>query len=81
MEENKRANILDNLEENEKSLYEILGVVGEIKARINGTTPLCQRVKECDVAPENKAVNGKVGKQTGIIADILTEVREIYSYV
>ena len=32
MEENKRANILDNLEENEKSLYEILGVVGEIKA-------------------------------------------------
>ena len=29
MEENKRNNVLDNLSENEKKLYEILAMVGD----------------------------------------------------
>lgn len=81
MEENKRNNILDNLEENEKRLYEILGVLGEVKARINGSIPLTQRVKECEISPEQNTIQGKVGKQREVITDILEEVREIYKYV
>lgn len=81
MEENKRNNILDNLDENEKKLYEILGVAGEIKSRITGDMPLAQRVKECEIAPQQNTINGKVGKQAGILVDILEEVRIIYESV
>ncbi len=81
MEENKRNNILDNLDENEKRLYEMLGVLGEVKARINGSIPLVQRAKECEISPEQNTIQGKVGKQAGVIIDILEEVREIYKYV
>lgn len=81
MEENKRNNILDNLDENEKRLYEILGILGELKARINGSIPLGERVKECEISPEQNTIQGKVGKQRGVITDILEEVREIYKYV
>jgi len=81
MEENKRNNALDNLEENEKRLYEVLGVIGEVKSRINGTMPLAQKNKECEVVSEQNTINGKIGKQSGIIVDILEEVRELYKYV
>ena len=80
MEENKRNNALDNLSENEKILYEILGVVGEIKSRINGSIPLCQKVKG-ELEPEQNTINGKVGKQNGILVDILEEVRTLYELV
>jgi hypothetical protein len=82
MEENKRNNILDNLEDNTKSLYEILGVIGEIKSRINGSIPLAQKCKE-SVGPEPQRNNlqGSVGKQSGIIADILEEVKILYELV
>ncbi len=82
MEENKRNNVLDNLEDNAKSLYEILGVIGEIKSRINGSMPLAQKCKE-NVAPEPKRDNLQcsVGRQSGIIADILEEVRILYEIV
>lgn len=80
MEEIKRNNALDNLSENEKKLYEILGVVGEIKSRVNGSTPLCQKVKG-EIEPEQNTINGKIGKQTGIIVDILEEARTIYELV
>lgn len=81
MEENKRNNILDYLDDNEKRLYEILGIVGEIKSRINGGMPLAQRTKECEIAPQQNTINGKVGKQTGILTDILEEVRTIIELV
>lgn len=81
MEENKRNNILDNLSENEKRLYEILGMVGEIKSRINGSTALCQKVKGCEIEPEQNTINGKVGKQTGILVDILEELRILFECV
>lgn len=80
MEENKRNNALDNLSENEKRLYEILGVVGGIKERVNGSTPLCQKAKG-EVEPEQNTINGKIGKQTGILVDILEEVRILYELV
>ena len=81
MNENKRNNILDNLSENENRLYEILGMVGEIKSRINGNIALAQKVNECEIAPELNTVNGKVGKQAGIIVDILEEVKTIYECI
>lgn len=80
MEENKRNNALDNLSENEKRLYEILSVVGDIKSRVNGNTPLCQKVKG-EVEPEQNTINGKIGKQTGILVDILEELRILYELV
>lgn len=80
MEEIKRNNALDNLSENEKKLYEILGVIGEIKSRVNGSTPLCQKVKG-EIEPEQNTINGKIGKQTGILVDILEEVRILYELV
>lgn len=80
MEENKRNNALDNLSENEKRLYEILSVVGDIKSRVNGSTPLCQKVKG-EVEPEQNTINGKIGKQTGILVDILEELRILYELV
>ena len=82
MGENKRFNVLDNLEENTKSLYEILGVIGEVKSRINGSMPLAQRCKE-SIEPEQKRDNLQcsVGKQSGIIADILEEVKILYEIV
>lgn len=81
MEENKRNNALDNLSENEKRLYEILGMVGEIKSRINGSTALAQKCKECDITPEQNTINGKIGKQAGILVDILEELRILYEIV
>lgn len=80
MVENKRNNVLDSLSENEKRLYEILGMVGDIKSRINGSTPLCQKIRE-EVEPEQNTINGKVGKQTGILADIFEELRIIFDCV
>lgn len=80
MEENKRNNALDNLSENEKRLYEILGMIGDIKSRINGSTPLCQKVKG-ELEPEQNTINGKVGKQTGILVDIFEELRIIFDCV
>lgn len=81
MEENKRNNILDNLDDNEQRLYEILRVIGEIKSRVDGSMPLAQRVKECEIAPQQNTINGKVGKQAGILTDILEEVRMLYESV
>lgn len=80
MEENKRNNALDNLSKNEKSLYEILGMVREIKSRINGSIPLCQKVKG-ELEPEQNTINGKIGKQSGIITDIFEELRIIFDLV
>lgn len=81
MGEDKRNNILDNLSENEKRLYEILGIVGEIKSRINGSMALAQKVTECTGVPESNSVNSKVGKQTGMLVDIMEELRIIYECI
>lgn len=78
--EEKRNNALDNLRENERRLYEILGMAGEIKSRINGSMPLAQRVKG-ESEPEQNTINGKVGKQSGIITDILEELKIIYEII
>ena len=79
--EEKRYNVLDNLECNAKQLYEILGVIGEIKSRINGSIPLAQRVKESVVAETRRNLQCSVGEQSGIIADILEEVKILYELV
>lgn len=81
MEENKRNNILDNLEQNEKRLYELLAILGEVKARINGSIPFVERARECEISPEQNTIQGKVGKQTGVIANIIEELNEIYKYI
>lgn len=81
MEENKRNNILDNLEENEKGLYEILGIISEVKARITGTYGWASKVKECETKSELNTVSGKVGKQTGIIADIREDIQTILNSI
>ena len=81
--EEKRNNVLDNLESNTKQLFEILGVIGEIKSRINGSMPLTHKIKEC-VGPEpprRPNLQGCVGEQAGIITDILEEVRILYELV
>ena len=79
--EEKRCNVLDNLECNTKQLCEILGVLGEIKSRINGSIPLAQRCKESVIAEPRRNLQGSVGEQSGIIADILEEARIIYEIV
>ena len=79
--ENKRNNALDNLEDNRRVLYEILGIVGEIKARINGCMPLAEKCKESGPVERKATINGGIEEQTGILADIFTEVREIYESV
>lgn len=81
MEGNKRNNILDNLEENEKRLYELLGILGDIKARIDGNYGLAKNVKEGNIEPEQNTVSGKIGKQTGIIVDILEVTKSIYNSI
>ena len=81
--EEKRNNVLDNLESNTKQLYEILGVIGEIKSRINGSMPLAHRIKE-NVGPDSSRgpnLQGCVGEQAGIITDILEEVKTLYELV
>ena len=78
--EEKRNNVLDNLREIERRLYEILGMAGEIKSRINGSVPLAQRIKG-ELEPEQNTINGKVGKQSGIITDILEELKIIYEII
>lgn len=78
--EEKINNALDNLSENERRLYEILGMAGKIKSRINGSVPLAQRVKG-ELEPEQNTINGKVGKQSGIIIDILEELKIIYGII
>lgn len=81
MEENKRNNILDNLEENEKGLYEILGIIGEVKARITGNYGWSSKVKECEIKSELNTVSGKVGKQAGIIADMREDIQTILNSI
>lgn len=55
-------------------------MVGDIKSRINGSTPLCQKIKG-ELEPEQNTINGKVGKQTRILTDIFEELRIIFDCV
>ena len=81
MEERRINNILDNLDDNTKTLMEIRACLGEIKVRICGEMPLCQELKVSEGKEATNTLGFKVGNQGGIIADILEEARRIFNKV
>lgn len=83
MEENRINNVLDNIDENTKMLLEIVMCLGEVKSKLCGERPICEKVKEsCDVTEEHRNTLGyKVGTQAGIITDIMEEARRIHEKV
>ena len=83
MGENKVNNILDNIDGNTKMLLEILMCLGEVKSKLCGEVPICEKIKEsCDIAEEHRdTLRYRIGTQTSIITDILEEARRIHAKV